>query len=64
LIEEEKQGKSIAPPESSSEDEDDEDINTDGEDSGENGSGSSGCDNDVEESSRRKESSLKVDITG
>jgi hypothetical protein len=66
LIEEEKQGKSIAPLESSFEDEDDEGTDTKGEYSGENSSdssGSSGSDNDVEESSGRKESSPKVDIT-
>jgi hypothetical protein len=64
LIKEEKRGKSITPPESSSEDENDEDTYTDVEDSGENGSGSSDSDNDVEESSGREESSPKVDITG
>jgi hypothetical protein len=63
LIEEEKQGKSIAPLESSFEDEDDEGTDTKGEYSGENSSDSSGSDNDVEESSGRKESSPKVDIT-
>jgi hypothetical protein len=63
LIEEEKRGKSIAPPESSSEDEDDEGTDTEGEDFGENGSDSSNIDSDVEESSGREESSPKVDIT-
>jgi hypothetical protein len=64
LIEEEKRGKNIAPPESFSEDEDDEGTNTEGEDSGENDSNNSGRDNDVEESYRCEESSPKVDITG
>jgi hypothetical protein len=64
LIKEEKQGKSIAFPETYSEDEDDEGTDNEGEDSGENGSDSSSSNNDVEGSSRHEESSLKVDITG
>jgi hypothetical protein len=64
LIEEEKRGKNIALPESSSEDEDDEGIDNEGEDSGENGSNSSSGDSDVEGSSGREESSPKIDITG
>jgi hypothetical protein len=64
LIEDEKQGKSIALPESSSEDEDDEGTDNEGENFGENGSDSSRNDSDVEESSGCEECSLKVDITG
>jgi hypothetical protein len=64
LIEEEKRGKSITPPESCSEHEDDKGTDTKGEDSGENSSDSSGSDNDVVESSGHEESSPKIDITG
>jgi hypothetical protein len=55
LIEEEERGKSIAPPESSSEDEDDEATNTDGDGFGDgSGSGSDAKDNSKhEEGSRR-----------
>jgi hypothetical protein len=64
LIEEEKQGKSIAPLEYSFEDGDYEGTDNEGEDSGENGSGSSSSDCDVDGSSGREESSPKLDITG
>jgi hypothetical protein len=64
LIEEERRGKGIAAPESSSEDEDDEGSENDGEDSGENGGDSSSGSSDVEGNSGREKSSLKVDITG
>jgi hypothetical protein len=65
LIEEEKRGKSVTPPESSSEDEDDEGTDTDGEGSGENGGDSSSSSgSDAEENSEHEEGSPKVDITG
>jgi hypothetical protein len=62
LIEEDKRGKDITPPESSFEDEDeDEEANdTDGEGSGDNSSSG----NDAEETSEHEENSPKVDITG
>jgi hypothetical protein len=64
LIEEEKRGKSIAPLESSSEDEDGEGTDTDGEVTGENGGDSSDSGSDTEENSEHEEDSPKVDITG
>jgi hypothetical protein len=60
LIEEEKRGKSIAPLESSSDDEYDEATDTDDEGS----SNSSGSGSDVVENSEHEENSPKVDITG
>jgi hypothetical protein len=66
LIEEERRGKGIEIPESSSEDEDDEGTENAGEDSGENGSdgSSSSSSSDVEGSPDHEESSPKVDIIG
>jgi hypothetical protein len=63
LIEEERRGKGIKAPESSSEDVDNEGTNNVEEDSGEDAGDSSSSD-DAEDSSDHEESSLKVDITG
>jgi hypothetical protein len=63
LIEEERRGKSVEMPKSSSEDEDDEGIENVEEDSDEDSDGSSSG-SDVEDSSDHEESSPKVDITG
>jgi hypothetical protein len=63
LIEEERRGKSIEVPESSSEDEDDEGTKNVEEDSDEDDYGSSN-DGDVDGSSDHEETSPKVDITG
>jgi hypothetical protein len=63
LIEEERRGKGIKEPESSSEDEDNEGTNNAEEDSGEDG-GDSSSNGDAEDSFDHEESSLKVDITG
>jgi hypothetical protein len=62
LIEEEKFGKDIAPPESSSEDEDEDEEATDTDDEDSGDSSSSGS--DTEETFEREENSPKVDITG
>jgi hypothetical protein len=61
LIEEEKHGKDMAPPESSfeDEDEDEEATDTDGEGSGDSSSSGS----NAEETSEHEENSPKVDIT-
>jgi hypothetical protein len=64
LIEEERRGKSIELPESSSEDDDDEGADNAREESDEHGSDSCSSDSDVEESSKHEEASPKVDIIG
>jgi hypothetical protein len=64
LLEEEKRGKDIASPESSSDDEDDEATDTDGEGSGKDVDDSSSNGSDTEEVSEHEENSSKVDITG
>jgi hypothetical protein len=63
LIEEEKRGKSIELPESSSKDDDEGVGNTEEEDC-EHGSDNSSSSSDAEESSEHEEGSPKVDITG
>jgi hypothetical protein len=63
LIEEEKQGKSIQLPESSSE-YDDEGAGNTVEESGEHGSDCSSSGSDAEETYEHEEGSPKVDITG
>jgi hypothetical protein len=62
LIEEERRGKIIELPESSSEDDDEGAGNAD-EESGEHGSDSSSSGSDAEESFEHEEGSPKVDIT-
>jgi hypothetical protein len=63
LIEEEKRGKSIELPESSSND-DEEGAGSAEEEDCEHGSDSSSSGSDTEESSEHEECSPKVDITG
>jgi hypothetical protein len=63
LIEEEKRGKSVELPESSSED-DEEDAGSTEEEDCEHGSDSSSSGSDVDKSSEHEEGSQKVDITG
>jgi hypothetical protein len=63
LIEEQRRGKSIEVPESSSEDEDDDDTENAEEDSDEDDN-SSNSDGDVDASFDHEETSPKVDITG